>query len=262
MLEHMTRNRTPEFSGMSDRKLRLFAITVARHGGCGSWADVSHLLHGAERMAEGQPHGLSDRKLADAHPYVASWLIGDNAFETARRILLHCEPDIEDRESGPAQAALLRCIVGNPFRPVTLPKVACRRCGGSGEVERYEGAIPDGECSVCDGSGRVRNTAWLTPDVLAIAAAAYDERGPDGTLDAVRLAILADALEEVGASETQCWSCQGRGDHLGAGPDRGNPECDTCHGTGRLPNPLVAHLRDSGPHVRGCWSLDCILGRS
>jgi hypothetical protein len=68
---------------------------------------------------------------------------------------------------------------------------------------------------------------WRTPDVTALARAAYDEGGlPKGELDPVRLAILADALEEAGAS----------GD-------------------------LLEHLRSAGPHVRGCWALDLALGR-
>jgi hypothetical protein len=25
---------------------------------------------------------------------------------------------------------------------------------------------------------------------------------------------------------------------------------------------LVQHLRDGGPHVRGCWAFDLLLGRS
>jgi len=40
--------------------------------------------------------------------------------------------------------------------------------------------------------------------------------------------VLADALEEAGCAETA----------------------------------LLDHLRAPGPHVRGCWALDHILGRS
>jgi hypothetical protein len=65
-----------------------------------------------------------------------------------------------------AQAALLRDVCGNPFRPAHL------------------------------------DPAWLTFNggtVVRLAAAAYDERAlPEGTLDVERLAILADALEENG----------------------------------------------------------------
>jgi hypothetical protein len=69
----------------------------------------------------------------------------------------------------------------------------------------------------------------LTHDVLAIAHAAYDERiMPSGELDRSRLAVLSDALEEAG--------------------------CDNAT--------ILDHLRGPGPHVRGCWALDLILGKS
>jgi hypothetical protein len=92
-----------------------------------------------------------------------------------------------------AQAALLRDLFGPlPFRPVTLDP------------------------------GR------QTPQALALAQAAYDERElPTGTLDPVRLSVLADALEDA-----RC-------------PDQA----------------VLDHLRGPGPHVRGCWAVDLILGK-
>src|SRR5262249_46380727 len=73
------------------------------------------------------------------------------------------------------------------------------------------------------------SSAWLTLQVVALAQAAYGERElPAGTLDDTRLAVLADALEEAG--------------------------CDQAD--------LLAHLRGPGPHVRGCWAVDLILGKS
>jgi hypothetical protein len=64
-----------------------------------------------------------------------------------------------------AQAALVRELFGNPFRPLTL------------------------------------DPACLTPTVLSIAQAAYETRSlPSGELDPHRLAVLGDALEEAGAS--------------------------------------------------------------
>ena len=61
---------------------------------------------------------------------------------------------------------------------------------------------------------------------MSLAHAAYDERHlPSGELDPLRLAVLADALEEAGA-----------------------------------PDELVGHLRSPGPHVRGCFAVDFCLG--
>ena len=42
----------------------------------------------------------------------------------------------------------------------------------------------------------------LTPTVIALAQAAYDERlMPSGELDPARLAVLSDALEEAGCDD-------------------------------------------------------------
>jgi hypothetical protein len=89
----------------------------------------------------------------------------------------------------PAQAALLRDIFGNPFRPVSL------------------------------------NPAWLAWQggaVKDLAQAIYDERAFD------RLPILANALEEAG--------------------------CDHAD--------ILSHGRGPGPHTRGCWAVDAILGKT
>jgi hypothetical protein len=74
---------------------------------------------------------------------------------------------------------------------------------------------------------RVKLKAALrTPTITGLAQAAYDERlMPSGELDPVRLSVLADALEEGGA-----------------------------------PIELVEHLREKGPHVRGCFVVDLCLG--
>jgi hypothetical protein len=69
------------------------------------------------------------------------------------------------------------------------------------------------------------NPAWLAWEggtVPKLAAFIYEEQAFD------RLPILADALEEAG--------------------------CDVAE--------LLAHLRGPGPHVRGCWALDLLLGKS
>jgi hypothetical protein len=65
-------------------------------------------------------------------------------------------------------------------------------------------------------------TAWRTPDVLALAQTIYDEEAFD------RLPILADALEEAG--------------------------CNDPH--------VLEHCRGAGGHVKGCWVVDLVLGRS
>jgi hypothetical protein len=96
-----------------------------------------------------------------------------------------------------AQAAVLRDNFANPFRPtvVVAPSVL----------------------------------AWSEQVVVRLAQSVYEDHHlPDGTLDNARLAVLADALEEAGVTDTF----------------------------------LLEHLRGPGPHVRGCFVLDAILGRT
>jgi hypothetical protein len=70
--------------------------------------------------------------------------------------------------------------------------------------------------------------AWGSGTVRRLAGAAYEERElPGGTLDTTRLAVLADALEEAGCTDPM----------------------------------LLGHLRGPGPHPRGCWAVDLILGK-
>ena len=64
--------------------------------------------------------------------------------------------------------------------------------------------------------------AWRTPTAVALARGIYDDRAFD------RLPILADALQDAG--------------------------CDN--------EEVLNHCRGPGPHVRGCWVVDLILGKS
>jgi hypothetical protein len=66
------------------------------------------------------------------------------------------------------------------------------------------------------------DSAWRTPPVLALASGTYAERAFD------RLPILADALQDAG--------------------------CES--------DDVLGHCLGPGPHVRGCWVVDLILGKS
>jgi hypothetical protein len=70
--------------------------------------------------------------------------------------------------------------------------------------------------------------AWTDGIVTKLGRTIYEDRNcPDGTLNQEGLAVLADALEEAGCTD----------------------------------EPILAHLRGPGPHVRGCWPLDLILAK-
>ncbi len=63
--------------------------------------------------------------------------------------------------------------------------------------------------------------AWNGGTVVQVATEIYAERAFE------QLPVLADALEEAGCSDPG----------------------------------ILAHLRSPGPHVRGCWALDSVLGK-
>ncbi len=162
MLAHFDASRATAYmarhSRLSDRKLRLWATACIVPSGCAVY---------------------SEEKAATANL---------NIFVV--HMLICCREDRKPQVDA-VKAALLRDIIGNPWKPVTLPR------------------------------------SWLTPSVLALARDAYEERGRkcpvdlphappygtgiyncstcDGTgridsghLDPGTLGILADALEESG----------------------------------------------------------------
>jgi hypothetical protein len=62
---------------------------------------------------------------------------------------------------------------------------------------------------------------WRTADTLGLARGIYEDRAFD------RMPLLADALMDAG--------------------------CDD--------EPILSHCRTGGPHVRGCWVVDLLLGK-
>ncbi|WP_246173617.1 hypothetical protein [Limnoglobus roseus] len=63
--------------------------------------------------------------------------------------------------------------------------------------------------------------AWRTSTAVGLAEVIYDDRAFD------RLPILADALQDAGCEDAD----------------------------------ILAHCRGDGPHVRGCWVVDLVLGK-
>src|SRR5262245_23783447 len=254
MLAHVQQTASP-------RRLRLFACACCR-------------------LATHVPGSDIDRWEEQGHPLVT------NAQRWAQN---WGHPACSERLVATTQAALLRDIFGNPFRPVVFER--CCRCDGAGEAQGADrpfewsgpGTYP-GPCLVCGRRGTIL-PPWLTPTVLSLAQAAYEERGrkceackgtgsvpngsdemtcghchgtgtvDTGTLDPDCLAVLADALEEAGCTEESLLR------HL-----RGQEPVikEVPRMTQTIAPTLYRHagwkpLR--GPHVRGCWALDLILGR-
>jgi hypothetical protein len=97
----------------------------------------------------------------------------------------------------------------------------------------------------------VLDDEWLTPTVLKMARSAYNHHDWDA------LPVLADALEDAGCPLEWC-------PHCGHRPKLTRCEYTICvaHNVLLDAHPLLHHLRGPGPHVRGCWALDLILGKS
>lgn len=272
-----TQSRHPPL--ISDRKLRLFACACVRQ----VWSQLTdersrRAVEVAERFADGE---ATEQELYDAasHALRASEqtaMLGNND-SPAHEAMYCCDRDATVAAGamptwlGPlaplsTQAALLRDIV-NPFQ-VALGEV-CLDCEGGGVVP----LPPDdsaGDCVHCGGTGRTP-PPWLTPQVRQLAAACYDSG-----LTAPPPAILADACEEAGCPETvECPGCRGTKKRFICDPNNvmvaGTVDCWECKtpgrnytdrvSAGRVPHPILQHLRSPGPHVRGCWAVDMPLGK-
>jgi hypothetical protein len=198
----------------SDRKLRLFACACCR--------SVWPLLRDersrkgvavAERYADGgatfaELYGVFDHDDPGSDEDGWELLAEESPFSSAARLAWLTELDASASATTYhavaavrasvrlAQCSLLRDIMGNPFR--RAPHV---------------------------------DPAWLAwQDGVAakLARAAYDDRRlPEGTLEPMQLAVLADALEEAGCGDAE----------------------------------LLGHLRGPGPHWRGCWAVDQLLAK-
>jgi len=123
--------------------------------------------------------------MADAASCNASWgIVAVGAFAEATNRL---DPVFEKQlsEEKQHQTDLLRCIVGNPFRPATF------------------------------------TPTWRTEHAVGLSLRMYDGR------DFAAMPILADAIEEAG--------------------------CDNAD--------VLTHCREPGPHARGCWVVDGVLGK-
>jgi hypothetical protein len=166
------------------RKLRLFA--------CGCTRTVWHLLtdeHNrqavevSERYADGRATRAELQAAADAKvdtkniAAVAAFVCAfDKSYPPPNKANCMMVSNIREVVPLATQAALMRCIFGNPFRPVTLDSAWL---------------------------------AWNGGTVRQLAEAIYNEHAFD------RMPILADALEDAGCQDEQVLEhCRGQEPHV------------------------------------------------
>jgi hypothetical protein len=189
--------------GSRARRLRLFAVACCRR--VANIAD-SDTVAVAERAADGlateeelaqaraeseRAYGLSVGQFSyvppppDVHVEGAVMAVASpSAPDAAASASGETAAFVGDGELR-AQAALLRDIFGNPFRPVAF------------------------------------SPEWRTDTAVALARQMYEAR------EFSAMPILADALQDAG--------------------------CDSAE--------ILDHCRGPGPHVRGCWVVDLVLGK-
>jgi hypothetical protein len=173
-------------------------------------------------------------------PHEPAWMFAYLACcppDTLARDLVNSVFSAPDMIPPATQAALLRDIVANPWRPNTDMKIH-----------------PGWFAVLTGGDDTIRATAER----------AYDDHCP-----ADALGVLSDALEEAGCDNEDMLR------HL-----RGQERCPTCCGLGVLRdrvshvNPIYGPVPAAcptcsplgwvplrGPHVRGCWAVDLVLGK-
>jgi hypothetical protein len=233
----------------SDRKLRLFAVACCRR----IWP---LLLHEASRWAVEVGERFADSQATGPERAFALQL-AINAQES----IAHASP------FGPFAVALagFRSLVSRSGLHHYAAALAAQAAEGPAEADYAQHRLPDTSFLAAeaaswagapadDGAGAAEyaaqsrllrdifgtlpfrpvgiDAAWLSWKgglVRHLADVAYRERElPAGILDVARLAVLADALEEAGCSDAE----------------------------------LLGHLRGPGLHVRGCFAVDAILGKS
>ena len=210
----------------SQRKMRLFAVACCRQ--------IWHLLKDerfrqAVEIAENFADGLATAKECEEASKTASALAGEWAMG----------PGLLRLDGSARFAGLASAWVGRPGEEADTAGVARRaEVEDAQEKEMANPKLADWAMDVVvrgDGwrSEYVRDLfgnpfrpvridpSWLTPNVVTLAQAIYDDRAFD------RMPELADALQEAG--------------------------CDN--------DEMLSHCRGPGPHVRGCWVVDLVLGK-
>jgi hypothetical protein len=232
----------------SERKVRLFGLACVRRIP-GFWFDVAveSVLLTAERLVDGNASragfdavvmrvlGESEDDFAPSYPCTVGSVSGhvqlplwyelvtaalgpiDHVTRLANRVTGIVHTVANDRK------AVLRAAAGDEIRAARA-SWAVAEAAAKNECIYHCRIVQD----LVPFHVQTCKPSYVAREVAELARAAYEERlRPSRELEAARLAVLADALEEAGCQNTD----------------------------------ILGHLRSPGPHVRGCWPVDLLLGK-
>ena len=193
-LDFLARGGAAALAAGGERQLRLFAVACLRRRWRRPQRAARRAAEVAERFADGLAtadelaaasvgwpplpatgrRGPDRRAAADRGAHAVLYRHALTAAGVAAAAFAQAAADPAAERA--AQAGLLRCVLGNPFRPVSF------------------------------------SPAWGTPTVVGLAAAVYSD---GGFADRQVLAVLADALEDAGCDQADLLGhLRGPGPHV------------------------------------------------
>jgi hypothetical protein len=208
---------------LAERKLQLFACACCRR----VWA---HLTDQRSRtgviVRERFEDGIATKEEMDLAADAASMARG----EIRRPFRFAPETREDSPELGPAYAAGAASNTANGnYHPVSWYAARAAACVSGQEWAKALAEETTAQVTILrDIAGPTSfravtlDPAWRTTTALQLAQQMYDSR------DFSAMPILADALQDAG--------------------------CDSAD--------ILAHCRGPGPHVRGCWVIDHVLGKA
>ncbi len=246
---------------ISDRKLKLLVLAILDN--CLAWKNdpTWKITYPARPVLVLQ--GLSDWIEKGIDPPRRDWRTGTGMgrLQTGAEMTLRLSTWREGEEPSQAdRAGFLRCIIGNPWRPLPYSWL-------DGNLYAHVPIAPDPPRKV------VYPVSWITPRTRNMAQRIYDEQ------DWGAMPILADVLEEAGCNDEgilmhlrgkeSCPVCLGKGTVLvpydpDQRPWRTDVEmCLHCGGTDNLVKrePGSGWIALRNKHVQGCHILDLLLGK-
>ena len=207
---------------LSDRKARLFSVAVCRR----LWPLLTdERSRRAVEVAERQADGLTGRADVASARREATDACQDAEAADGNRAGANAAAYVLDADASFA-ARFTACAA-----EVAVAASVTFRPSSVDVTDRWDAAVGDERAIQADLLRDLFDPfrppasvdAWRTAEVVGLAGAAYADR-----LDPARLAALAQALADAGCADAE----------------------------------LLGHLRGEGPHVRGCWGLDVLLGRA